>query len=121
MTAPPDVLRLSGLRVRGRHGVLALEREQGQEFVIDVALSLDTGAAARSDDLAETVDYGALAVALADVVGGPAVQLIETLAERLAQVCLQDRRVSRVEVTVHKPSAPIPLDFTDVSVTVVRP
>lgn len=117
----PGTVRLTGLRVRGHHGVLPAERTDGQDFVIDVALRLDTAAAAAGDDLAETVDYGVLAQRLAAVVGGEAVDLIETLAERLAAVCLQDDRVSSVEVTVHKPGAPIPLEFADVSVTVVRP
>ena len=116
-----DVIRLTGLTVRGFHGVLPSEREQGQDFVVDVALSVDTRAAAASDALDDTVDYGTLASRLAEVVAGEPVDLIETLASRLAAVCLQDRRVISAEVTVHKPSAPIPLAFTDVSVTVVRP
>ena len=116
-----DRIALTGLRVRGRHGVLPEERRDGQDFVVDVALSLDVRAAAASDALADTVDYGALALRLADVVAGEPVDLVETLAERLAAVCLADPRVTRAEVTVHKPSAPIPLAFADVAVTVVRP
>jgi dihydroneopterin aldolase len=116
-----DEIRLTGLRVRGVHGVLPEERRDGQDFVVDVALSLDLRAAAASDDVADTVHYGELAERLAGVVGGDPVDLIETLAERLAAVCLADARVTRAEVTVHKPQAPIPLAFTDVSVTVVRP
>ena len=116
-----DLIRLTGLRVRGFHGVLAEERRDGQDFVVDVALQLDLRPAATSDDVADTVHYGELAQRLADAVAGEPVDLIETLAERLAQVCLDDPRVSRAEVTVHKPQAPIPLAFADVSVTVVRP
>lgn len=116
-----DRISLTGLTVRGRHGVLAHERRDGQDFVVDAVLSLDVRAAATSDDLADTVDYGALASRLAEVVAGPPVDLLETLAVRLADVCLTDPRVSSVEVTVHKPGAPIPLAFTDVAVTVVRP
>jgi dihydroneopterin aldolase len=116
-----DRIRLTGLRVRGFHGVLPVEREQGQDFVVDVVLGLDLSAAAASDDVADTVHYGELAERLAAVVAGEPVDLIETLAVRLAEVCLSDPRVERAEVTVHKPSAPIPLDFADVSVTVVRP
>lgn len=115
-----DVILLTGLRVFGHHGVFAHERRDGQEFVVDVALTLDTTPAATSDDVADTVDYGVLAEALAGVVAGEPVNLIETLAGRLAAVCVADRRVARAKVTVHKPSAPIPLTFADVSVTVQR-
>ncbi|MCU1691358.1 MAG: folB [Frankiales bacterium] len=118
---PVDRIALRGLRVRGFHGVLPAEREAGQDFVVDAVLHVDVREAAASDDLEDTVDYGALALALAEVVAGEPVDLIETLAERLAAVCLVDGRVHGAEVTVHKPSAPIPLAFDDVAVTVVRP
>lgn len=116
-----DSLALTGLRVRGHHGVLPEERRDGQEFVVDVVLTIDTRAAAAADDLAATVDYGQLASRLAAVVSGEPVDLIETLAQRLAGVCTADARVISARVTVHKPSAPIPLRFDDVSVTVERP
>jgi dihydroneopterin aldolase len=115
-----DRIELTGLRVRGHHGVFEHERRDGQDFVVDVALEVDTRVAAASDDLAETVDYGALAQSLAEVVAGDAVDLLETLAERLAQVCLGDERVAAATVTVHKPQAPIPLAFDDVAVTIRR-
>ncbi len=117
---PRDRIALQGLRVRGRHGVLAAERRDGQVFGVDAVLSVDTRAAARTDDLAETVDYGALAGRLAAVVAGEPVDLLETLAQRLADVCLADPRVHLVEITVHKPGAPIPLPFDDVTVTITR-
>jgi 7,8-dihydroneopterin aldolase/epimerase/oxygenase len=115
-----DLIRLTGLRVFGHHGVLAEERRDGQEFVLDVALELDTRPAAESDDVADTVHYGELAEALAAVVSGPPVDLIETLAARLADVCLDNARVAAATVTVHKPNAPIPLTFADVAVTIRR-
>ena len=117
----PDRICLTGLRVHGFHGVLPAERRDGQDFVVDIALALDTRRAAAADDLTQTVDYGLLAGRLAEVVAGEPVDLLETLAERLAAVCLADPRVRSVEVTVHKPAAPLPHDFSDVSVTVVRP
>jgi len=113
-------ITLTGLRVRGRHGVFDFEREQGQDFVVDVRLDLDLGPAASSDDVADTVHYGELAGRLAEIVGGEPVNLIETLADRLLAACLDDRRVSAAEVTVHKPQAPIPLEFADVAVTLRR-
>jgi 7,8-dihydroneopterin aldolase/epimerase/oxygenase len=116
-----DRICLTGLRVRGHHGVLAQERRDGQDFVVDVVLHLDVREAARTDDVTRTVHYGELAASLAAVVGGEPVDLLETLATRLADLCLRDERVERVEVTVHKPQAPVPVPFGDVSVTVVRP
>ena len=115
-----DSIRLGGLRARGRHGCLPAERELGQEFVVDVELGLDLHPAAAGDDLSRTVDYGALAGRLVAVVEGEPVNLLETLAERLAAVCLDDERVEEVEVTVHKPSAPVPHPFDDVSVKIQR-
>jgi 7,8-dihydroneopterin aldolase/epimerase/oxygenase len=118
---PADVLRLTGLRVRGRHGVLAEERRDGQDFVVDVELAVDVREAAATDDLSLTVDYGVLAERLAAVVAGEPVDLLETLATRLADACLAEAAVRSVVVTVHKPQAPIDVPFDDVSVTVVRP
>lgn len=115
-----DAITLTGLRVRGFHGVFPEERRDGQDFLVDVVLQLDLGPAAASDDLALTVHYGELAERLAEVVEGEPVDLLETLATRLAQVCLADARVDSCEVTVHKPAAPIARAFTDVSVTVRR-
>ena len=116
----PDVLSLTGLRVRGTHGVYDFERRDGQDFVVDVQLELDLAIAAASDDVADTVHYGELAATLADIVGGEPVNLLETLAQRLADACLADGRVDTVTVTVHKPQAPIPLTFGDVGVTIRR-
>ncbi len=116
-----DRIVLKGLRVNGFHGVLADERRDGQVFVVDVVLHLDLAQAASTDDVADTVHYGELAERLAAVVAGEPVDLIETLADRLASVCLSYDRVERAEVTVHKPAAPIALSFDDVSVTLARP
>jgi dihydroneopterin aldolase len=113
-------IRLTGLRVRGFHGVLAQERRDGQDFVVDAVLELDVSEAAATDDVERTVHYGELAEQLAAVVAGEPVDLLETLATRLADTCLAHQRVERAEVTVHKPSAPLPVRFADVSVTVVR-
>ncbi|MCT1478658.1 dihydroneopterin aldolase [Microbacterium sp. p3-SID336] len=115
-----DEIVLTGLTVFGRHGVYAHEREEGQEFVIDLRLQLSLEQAATSDDVADTVHYGELAERVAAVVSGEPVNLIETLAARIADAALDDRRVQGVSVTVHKPHAPIPLTFADVAVTVHR-
>jgi dihydroneopterin aldolase len=115
-----DRISLHGLRVRGNHGVYDFERRDGQEFVVDVELELDLAKAAASDDVADTVHYGELAGRLVEVVSGEPVNLIETLAERLAAVCLADDRVGAATVTVHKPQAPISHEFADVAVTLRR-
>ncbi|MFI5906263.1 dihydroneopterin aldolase [Dactylosporangium sp. NPDC051541] len=115
-----DRISLRGLRVRGFHGVFDFERREGQDFVIDAELELDLGPAAASDEVTDTVHYGELAESLAAVVAGEPVNLIETLAQRLADVCLADHRVRAATVTVHKPQAPIPLQFTDVAVIIRR-
>jgi dihydroneopterin aldolase len=115
-----DRVVLTGLRAWGRHGVFDHEREQGQHFVVDVALALDLRPASTSDDLRRTVDYGTLAEAVVADVQGEPLNLIEALAERVAQTCLRQPAVSEVEVTVHKPEAPIGVAFTDVAVTLVR-
>jgi dihydroneopterin aldolase len=115
-----DTITLTGLRVRGHHGVFDHERRDGQDFVVDAVLEVSTTAAAASDDLTETVHYGELAQRLAAVIAGEPVNLLETLAARLVAACLADPRVDAATVTVHKPQAPIPLDFADVAVTVRR-
>jgi dihydroneopterin aldolase len=115
-----DRIALRGLRARGRHGVFDHERRDGQEFVVDAVLWTDTTEAAQADDLSLTVDYGALAGRLTAVVAGQPVRLIETLASRLAAACLADPGVAEVEITVHKPQAPIQHPFEDVAVTIRR-
>ncbi|WP_295012593.1 dihydroneopterin aldolase [uncultured Microbacterium sp.] len=115
-----DTITLTGLRVFGHHGVYAQERAEGQEFVIDLRLLLPLRAAAASDDVADTVHYGELAERVAALVAGDPVDLLETLADRIAHAVLSDGRIEAVEVTVHKPHAPIPLTFDDVSVTIMR-
>lgn len=115
-----DQIMLTGLRVRGFHGVFEHERRDGQDFIVDATLELDTRAAAATDDLTLTVHYGELAQSLAAVISGEPVDLLETLAQRLADVCLADPRVDAAIVTVHKPQAPIPLSFADVAVTIRR-
>jgi 7,8-dihydroneopterin aldolase/epimerase/oxygenase len=115
-----DLISLRGLRARGHHGVFDFERLQGQDFVVDVQLELDLRIAARTDDVTDTVHYGELAGQLVEVITGPPVNLIETLAQRLADTCLTDPRVHAATVTVHKPQAPIPHEFGDVAVTIRR-
>jgi 7,8-dihydroneopterin aldolase/epimerase/oxygenase len=115
-----DQIRIRGIRGIGHHGVFAHERADGQEFSVDVCLDVRTSTAADSDDLADTVDYGQVATAVHALVVGEPVDLIETLAERIASACLAFAGVERVAVTVHKPHAPIEVPFDDVELTIVR-
>ena len=120
MARTRDRITLTGVRVRAHHGVFDFEREQGQEFVIDVSVAVDLSAAASGDDLGRTVHYGELAEAVVAAVERDPVDLIETVAERVAAVALAHPAVEEVEVTVHKPEAPIRVPFADVAVTIVR-
>lgn len=115
-----DRIELRGLTVRGRHGVFDHERAEGQDFVVDVTVWIDLADAAASDDLSDTYDYGMLAERAAAVVAGPSRNLIETVASEIAQDVMRDERVHAVEVTVHKPRAPIAQAFNDVAVVARR-
>jgi dihydroneopterin aldolase len=115
-----DRLVVRGLTVRGHHGVFEHERREGQDFVVDLALGIDSTAAAGTDDLRDTVDYGTLSEEIKGAVQRDPVDLIETLAQRLADVCLAHPQVLNVEVTVHKPHAPIEVPFEDVALTISR-
>jgi dihydroneopterin aldolase len=115
-----DRITLTGLRAFGHHGVFEEEREGGQEFVLDVTIFVDVTAAATSDDLDATVHYGVVSEEIVAAVERDPVDLIETLAERVAAVVLAHAAASAVQVTVHKPHAPITVPFEDVAVTITR-
>ena len=115
-----DRLAVLGIEGFGHHGVFPAERRAGQLFVVDLVLGVDTRTAARSDDLRDTVDYGSLVAKVKAAIESDPVDLIETLAERIAAVCLADDRVGWTDVTLHKPHAPIESTFSDVSLTITR-
>lgn len=116
-----DTIQLTGVRAFGHHGVFAHERADGQWFVADISLEVDLSAAGASDDLSDTVHYGEVAQAVVDEIAGEPCQLIEALAARIAgRILAEHPRVAAVAVTVHKPQAPIPVEFADVSVTISR-
>lgn len=119
MSAPRDRISLLGVRGRGFHGVLPEEKREGQEFVVDVVLHLDLRPAGTSDDLALTINYAEVAADVVARIEGPSLDLIESLAEQIARDALE-RPVHSVEVTVHKPSAPVGVPFGDVAVTLLR-
>ncbi|WP_370288559.1 dihydroneopterin aldolase [Nocardioides sp.] len=115
-----DELRILGIEVFAHHGVFEHERREGQVFRFDLELGVDTAPAAASDDLADTVDYGGLVAHVVAEVERDPVDLIETLAQRIADACLRDVRVEWARVTVHKPQAPIEATFDDVQLTITR-
>jgi dihydroneopterin aldolase len=116
----PDRITLRGITAVGYHGVFEAEKRDGQPFIVDAVLFTDIRPAAASDDLADTADYGAVAQVITGVVSGEPFDLIETLTERIAAAILESVPVGAVEVTVHKPQAPIPVPFTDVTITAYR-
>ena len=120
MHGSSDRIRLTGITAFGHHGVFDSERQQGQRFVVDVSCGVDLSSAASTDDLGDTIDYGALAQAIAADVERDPLNLIEALADRIALTCLRHDAVECVEVTVHKPQAPMPVDVADVAVTLTR-
>ena len=115
-----DRITLTGLKVFGYHGVFEHEKRDGQDFVLDITLWLDLTTAVTTDDLTNTVHYGELAQLAADIISGPPRNLIEAVAGDIADAVMRIYPAHAVEVTLHKPSAPIPLDFADVAVTIRR-
>ncbi|GGF45105.1 dihydroneopterin aldolase [Marmoricola endophyticus] len=115
-----DRLALTGIEVFAHHGVFAFEKRDGQRFVVDLVLGVDTAPAAAGDDLKDAVDYGKVVADVVEAVTSEPVDLIETLAQRVADVVLRDPRVEWVETTLHKPDAPIDATFADVALTITR-
>ena len=115
-----DLIEVRGIRARGHHGVLESERLTGQPFIADVTIAVDTRRAAGSDDLADTVDYSQVAQAVYAELSGEPVDLIEVLAERIADRCLAFTGVQAVEIALHKPEAPVGVPAEDVVLRIVR-
>ena len=123
VSATTDRISLIGLSARGHHGVLPFEREEGQLFTVDVILDLGqrgTAVAAVTDSVTDAVDYSRVANGIVGIIEGEPVNLIESLADRIAERVLSFPRVVAAEVTVHKPEAPLDVAFEDVSVTIHR-
>ena len=115
-----DHIIIEGIRGYGYHGVFDHERTEGQDFVVDVDLEIARGSGV-TDDLAQTVDYGVVAQRIHDLITGSPRSLIERLAQDIADTCLAIPGVESVRIRLHKPSAPIPVPFTDVIVSIERP
>ncbi|MHC6229329.1 dihydroneopterin aldolase [Arthrobacter sp. MMS24-T111] len=115
-----DRITLTGVTAVGHHGVFDFERREGQPFVVDAVLYLDFAAAAESDDVRDTAHYGEVAQRITDWIAGEPLNLIEALAVRIAESLLDEFPLQAVDITVHKPQAPIAVPFGDVAVTVHR-
>jgi dihydroneopterin aldolase len=115
-----DRIAVRGLTATGHHGVFEFEKREGQTFVVDVVLGVDTREAAATDDLARTINYAVVAADVIALIQGDPVDLIEKLAQQVADACLARDGVEAVEVTVHKPEAPVGVAFGDVTVTITR-
>lgn len=116
----PDRITLTGVEATGWHGVFEHERRDGQPFIVDAVLYTDIREAAATDDLSKTANYGDVAEQITALIGGEPFDLIETLAERIAAAVLDRFEVSAVEITVHKPKAPIKVPFGDVTINIYR-
>lgn len=115
-----DTVAIRGVTAWACHGVLPSEKQLAQPFSVDIELEVDLAAAGATDDLTESVSYADVARDALAVLQGPSVDLLETLAARIAEACLRHELVEAVTVTVHKPHAPVGVAFTDASVTVRR-
>lgn len=115
-----DRITLRGMRFLGRHGVQLEERLEPQPLEVDVILRRDLSAAAASDELADTIDYGTVFALVAEIVEGRSFRLIETLAGAIAEAVLAGQPVDDVEVRVRKPKAPLPGAFDTVEARLRR-
>jgi dihydroneopterin aldolase len=116
-----DQIRVNGIKAFGYHGVLPHEATEGQEFTVDLLVTLDLRAASLSDDLIDTINYADLVKIAHENIVGDRVQLIERLAGRIAEeISSAYSQITSVSVTVHKPHAPVTVDFEDISVTITR-
>lgn len=120
-TTSLDTISLDGIEVWANHGVMEHEADLGQRYVVDVTIHVDLAAAAASDDLADTVDYGALSALVVHTFGAPRTRLVESVTSRVAtSVLAHDERITAVDVTVHKPAAPLTVPVRDVRITMHR-
>lgn len=116
-----DTITIEGIEVWANHGVMPHEADLGQRYIIDVAIHLDLRDAIASDDLADTVDYGALSALVVHAFGAPRTRLVESVAGRLADEVLDhDERITAVDLVVHKPSAPLTVPVRDVTIRLHR-
>jgi dihydroneopterin aldolase len=115
-----DEITIIGVRGFGYHGVFESEKKVGQEFIVDLSIKKDLSIAGQSDALVDTVDYGAIAIRTKELIESGSFNLIERLATEIAEVLKREFDLAGIDVTVHKPSAPIDIAFSDIAVTIRR-
>ncbi len=115
-----DEVTITGLRGFGYHGLFESEKKNGQEFIVDLSIRLDLSKAGQSDSLTDTVDYGAIAIRTKELIETGSFDLIERLATEIAEVLKREFEIDTIEVTVHKPTAPVDVEFADIAVTIRR-
>ena len=115
-----DKVSITGIEAFGFHGVFEHEKKEGQEFIVDVEFEYDTSKAIQTDFIEDAIDYGAIALLIKSIVEGEPKNLIEKVADEIAQQILNNFKVNSVKVTLHKPQAPLDMEFKDVSVSVER-
>lgn len=115
-----DTITLTGIRIEAAHGVLAKEKQYPQTFIVDATLHLNLSKAGLSDKLSDTVDYGQIARRIVSTVKSEQVNLLEHLANKIATAILLTPAIEAVDVTIHKPQAPLVVPFSDVSVSIHR-
>lgn len=98
-----DQIAIGGIRAFGRHGAHPGEKDRPQAFDVDLVLDVDLAAAARSDALADTVDYAALHARIVAIVETTSFDLLERLAAELVRAAFEDARVRAAAVTIGKP------------------
>ena len=115
-----DEIKIEGIKGFGHHGLFPEEKRDGQEFFVDLILQRDLRQAGASDDIALTIDYGAVAIRVKEIIETGSFNLIERLATVIAESLKAEFDLDAVTVTVHKPDAPVDLEFKDISVTIRR-
>jgi dihydroneopterin aldolase len=115
-----DEIRIEGIKGFGYHGLFPEEKQNGQEFIVDVAIHTDLSIAGENDDIAATIDYGAVASRVKGLIETDSYDLIERLATVIAETLKSEFSILNLSVTVHKPNAPVDIDFKDISVTIRR-
>lgn len=117
-----DLISIKGIKGFGYHGIFDFERRDGQEFFVDIEVVINLQDASKSDDLQDSIDYGLLTTIAREEIEGEPLNLIERLAGRIAdRIMGQFPQAKSVSITVHKPSAPVSEDVTDIAVTINRP
>lgn len=115
-----DEIAITGIRGFGYHGLFAEEKKNGQEFIVDIRMKKELSLAGSTDQIDATIDYGKVAVRVKELIESDSFNLIERLAEVIADRIKSEFSVAHVEVTVHKPHAPVDINFDDISVTIRR-